>query len=42
MGFENVALTKVVHTYVKRAQMHNIHDIKSICSQNVFIFKMQC
>jgi len=20
--------------------MHNIHDIKSICSQNVFIFKM--
>jgi hypothetical protein len=20
--------------------MHNIHDIKSICHQNVFIFKM--
>jgi hypothetical protein len=22
--------------------MRNIHDIKSICSQNVFISKMQC
>jgi len=22
--------------------MHNIHDIKSIFNQNVFIFKMQC
>jgi len=22
--------------------MHNIHDIKSICTQNVFISKMKC
>jgi hypothetical protein len=39
MDFESVALTKVVHTYVIEG-MHNIHDIKSICSQNVFISKM--
>jgi len=41
MDFENVTLTKVVHIYVIDTWMHNIHDIKSICSQNVFISKMQ-
>jgi hypothetical protein len=34
MNFENVLLTK--------AWMHYIHDIKSICSLNVYISKMQC
>jgi hypothetical protein len=41
MDFENVALTKVVHIYViKSALLHNIHDIKSIFNQNVFISNM--
>jgi len=40
MDFENVSLTKVVHVYVAEAWMHNIHDIKSIFSQNVFMSKM--
>jgi hypothetical protein len=42
MDFENVALTKVIHMYVIKGRMHNIHDIKSICNQNVFISKMKC
>jgi small nuclear ribonucleoprotein (snRNP)-like protein len=40
-NFENVVLAKVVHIYV-RAWMDNIHDMKSICSQNLFISNMQC
>jgi len=42
MDFENVALTKIVHIYVIKAWMHNIYNIKSFCSQNVFIFTMYC
>jgi hypothetical protein len=42
MDFESVTLTKIVHMYVIKGKMHNIHDIKSICNQNVFIYKMQC
>jgi len=38
MDFENVALTKVVHIYViEGINALYIYDIKSICSQNVFI-----
>ncbi len=40
MDFENVVLTKVVHTCDKKVWMHNLHDIKSICNQKIFISKM--
>jgi hypothetical protein len=40
MDFENMFLTKVVHVYVIESTMYNIHDIKSICNQNVFMSKM--
>jgi hypothetical protein len=37
MDFENVP-----HIYVIGDMKYNIHDIKSNCSQNIFISKMQC
>jgi hypothetical protein len=40
MDFDDMFLTKVVHVHVVESTMYNIHDIKSICSQNVFMFKM--
>jgi hypothetical protein len=41
MDFENVPLIEVVFVYViEGVWMHNIHDIKSIHNQNVFISKM--
>jgi hypothetical protein len=40
MDFENVALTKVVHTYVIKGMNAYLHDIQSFCSQILFIFKM--
>jgi hypothetical protein len=45
MDFQNVPLTKVVHVYMTKGMnewMHDVHDIKSICSQNIFIIEMQC
>jgi hypothetical protein len=42
MNFDNVAITKVVHIYVIKRMNHNICDIKSICTQNLFISNMQC
>jgi hypothetical protein len=43
MNFKSVVLTKVVHIYViKGMNASYIHDVKSICNQNVFISKMQC
>jgi len=36
MNFENVALKNIVHFYVVRAQMCNIHDIRSKSNQNFF------
>jgi len=37
MDFENVFLTKSCSCLCDRG--HNIHDIKSTFSQNIFIFK---
>ncbi len=34
MNFENVALKNIVHFYVVKAQMCNIHDIRSKSNQN--------
>ncbi len=42
MDFEIVALTKLFIFIWYRAQMHNIYDIKSNFSQNIFISNMQC
>ncbi len=42
-GFWKCAFNKNCSLFMwSKAWMHNIHDIKSICSQNIFIFKMQC
>jgi hypothetical protein len=36
MNFEDALLTKVIHFYMKKKWMHNIHDVQSKCRNKMF------